>query len=101
MADLDWFKQINDTYGHEAGDRVLNRFGIMLRETCRESDAIGRIGGEEFAVLLPETSADAAQHLATRITDACRALVVNSSAGEARCSCSIGVTEVHPDDERL
>jgi len=100
-ADLDWFKQINDTFGHEAGDRVLHQFGGMLRTTCRQSDVIGRLGGEEFAVLVPETSSDAAQHLATRITEACRALVVDAAAGDVQCSCSIGVTEVHPDDERL
>ena len=101
MADLDWFKQINDTFGHEAGDRVLNQFGEMLRETCRKSDVIGRIGGEEFSILLPEASADAAQRLATRITEACREIVVQAEGGDARCSCSIGVTELRQDDDRL
>ncbi len=101
MADLDLFKQINDTFGHEVGDRVLNRFGAMLRETCRQSDVIGRLGGEEFTVLLPETSSSDAQHLATRITEACRALAVDASAGDVRCSCSVGVTELRADDERL
>ncbi|PYR64806.1 MAG: hypothetical protein DMF88_21990 [Acidobacteria bacterium] len=47
MLDLDWFKQINDTFGHETGDRMLNQFGEMLRVTCRQSDLIGRIGGVE------------------------------------------------------
>ena len=101
MADLDWFKQVNDTFGHEVGDRVLGQFGAMLRKMCRQSDVIGRLGGEEFSVLLPESSSEAAQHLATRITEACRALVVDASAGDVRCSCSIGVTEVRADDERL
>jgi two-component system, cell cycle response regulator len=101
MADLDWFKQINDTHGHEAGDRVLNQFGQMLRQTCRKSDVIGRLGGEEFAVLLPETSAKAAQRLATRIIEGCRTVIVDPLTAEARCSCSIGVTEVRADDERL
>jgi len=101
MADLDWFKQINDSYGHETGDRVLNQFGEMLRVTCRQSDVIGRLGGEEFAMLLPETSADAAQHLAARLTEACRSMRVNTRTGDAHCSCSIGVTELRTDDERL
>jgi two-component system, cell cycle response regulator len=101
MADLDWFKQINDTCGHEAGDRVLNQFGTMLRKTCRDSDVIGRLGGEEFALLLPETSSEAAQHLASRITEICRSIVVDSSTDGARCSCSVGVTQVRPEDERL
>jgi two-component system cell cycle response regulator len=101
MADLDLFKQINDTFGHEVGDRVLVQFGTMLRQACRQSDVIGRLGGEEFAVLLPETPSEAAQHLATRITEACRALLVDAAAGDVRCSCSLGVTEVRPDDESL
>jgi diguanylate cyclase (GGDEF)-like protein len=102
MADLDWFKQINDTFGHDVGDRVLGQFGDMLRQTCRQPDVIGRLGGEEFAVLLPETTSEAAQLLATRIMEACRSLVVDASAGDVRCSCSIGVTEVRPnEDQRL
>ena len=101
MADLDWFKQVNDSYGHETGDRVLKQFGDMLRVTCRQSDLIGRLGGEEFAALLPETSAEAAQHLATRLTEACRAIVVGSDTSTTNCSCSIGATEVRTGDERL
>lgn len=101
MADLDWFKQVNDTHGHEVGDRILQQFGEMLRKTCRDSDVIGRLGGEEFAVLLPETSAEAAQKLATRITEACRTIAVDAAGGDVRVSCSIGVTEVRPDDERV
>lgn len=102
MADLDLFKRINDTYGHEAGDRVLNQFGTMLRNTCRDSDVIGRLGGEEFALLLPETPAEAAQHLATRIIETCRSIIItNQTVDNVRCSCSLGVTEVRPDDERL
>ena len=99
IADLDWFKRINDTFGHDVGDRVLGQFGDMLRNTCRQSDVIGRLGGEEFAVLLPETTSEAAKLLATRITDACQSLVVDASAGDVRCSCSMGVTEVRPDDD--
>lgn len=52
-------------------------------------------------MLLPETSSESAQHLATRITEACRAIAVDASAGDAGCACSVGVTEGRPDDERL
>jgi diguanylate cyclase (GGDEF)-like protein len=99
MTDLDWFKRVNDTFGHEVGDGVLRQFGAMLRQECRQSDVIGRLGGEEFALLLPETTLEAAQTMATRITEGCRSLVTDASA--VRCSCSIGVTEVRPDDEDL
>jgi len=55
MFDLDRFKAVNDTYGHQAGDRVLEQFAAILRQTAREIDRIGRYGGEEFLVVLPET----------------------------------------------
>ena len=101
MTDLDWFKQINDSFGHAVGDHVLQQFGGMLREACRQSDVIGRVGGEEFALILPETALEAAKQMATRIMDACRSLVTVASSTDVRCSCSIGVTELRPDDQNL
>jgi two-component system cell cycle response regulator len=56
LADIDHFKQINDRYGHTAGDQVLREVALRLATACRESDAIGRYGGEEFMLILPETS---------------------------------------------
>ena len=58
MFDLDRFKGVNDAYGHQAGDRVLQEFAEILRETARDMDRLGRYGGEEFMVMLPETSLD-------------------------------------------
>jgi diguanylate cyclase (GGDEF)-like protein len=58
MFDLDRFKAVNDTYGHQAGDRVLQEFADILRETAREIDRLGRYGGEEFMAILPDTGAD-------------------------------------------
>jgi diguanylate cyclase (GGDEF)-like protein len=101
MTDLDWFKQINDSFGHAVGDHVLQQFGGMLRQECRQSDVIGRVGGEEFGVVLPETALEAGKHMATRVTEACRLLVTEASSAEVRCSCSIGVTEVRLDDDDL
>jgi len=63
MADLDHFKQINDTFGHEVGDKVLVAFGDLLRQRIRSTEVAARIGGEEFVVLMPHT--DLAQSLAT------------------------------------
>ena len=56
MVDIDWFKHINDTYGHPAGDHVLTEFAWRLRDHIRKTDVLARIGGEEFAILMPETS---------------------------------------------
>jgi diguanylate cyclase (GGDEF)-like protein len=67
LADLDDFKQINDRYGHQAGDEVLRRFSDVLRENVRDFDLPVRYGGEEFAVLLPETGLDGAEQLARRL----------------------------------
>jgi len=98
IVDLDFFKRVNDTYGHDAGDRLLQTFSAVLRLECRQSDVVGRIGGEEFAVLLPETSVRAAQRLATRISAACRSLRVATAAGDVSCTCSIGISELRADD---
>ena len=98
IVDLDFFKRVNDTYGHDAGDRVLQTFASLLRLECRQSDVVGRIGGEEFAVLLPETTVRAAQRLASRVSTACRSLRVATAAGEVSCTCSAGISELRPDD---
>jgi diguanylate cyclase (GGDEF)-like protein len=72
LADLDDFKQVNDRFGHQAGDDVLRTFADILRATVREIDLPARYGGEEFAVLLPQTDSEGAQRLAERLR---RALV--------------------------
>jgi diguanylate cyclase (GGDEF)-like protein len=70
LADLDDFKQINDRYGHQTGDEVLRRFADVLRENVRDFDLPVRFGGEEFAVLLPETGPEGGEQLAHRLTAA-------------------------------
>ncbi len=67
MMDIDHFKKVNDTYGHKTGDVVLQRFGELSRQTLREIDVIGRIGGEEFAVVLPQTDGEHALEVAERL----------------------------------
>jgi diguanylate cyclase (GGDEF)-like protein len=99
VIDLDHFKRINDTFGHPAGDATLQTFAELLRKTCRESDVVGRIGGEEFAVLLPEGTRAAAQLLAARVTEGCRTLVVQADDQPIRFSCSIGVTSRRAEDD--
>jgi diguanylate cyclase (GGDEF)-like protein len=74
--DIDHFKEINDRFGHPAGDRVLWSFARILAQSTRKGDAIGRVGGEEFAVLLPEAAMLAGVEAAARILDAVRGMSV-------------------------
>lgn len=67
MADLDQFKNINDTYGHDAGDRVLKAIGKFLQKNIRDVDVVARYGGEEFVLMIPEATKDAAHSLSERI----------------------------------
>ena len=101
VADLDFFKRVNDTYGHDTGDHVLKAFAGVLRKECRRSDVAGRLGGEEFAVLLPETALPAAREAARRIIDRCRALEVPGPKGRVSCTCSIGVAEIVSEDQAV
>lgn len=98
MCDLDHFKQVNDTYGHGAGDFVLRTFGERLRLTLRSADVAGRIGGEEFLMVLPETDQAGAMLLAERI----RAIIGEDPMvipdGELAITCSLGVAEIAPAD---
>jgi diguanylate cyclase (GGDEF)-like protein/PAS domain S-box-containing protein len=67
MVDVDNFKKVNDTYGHQTGDRVLQKLGEVSKAILRDVDLIGRIGGEEFAILLPETDGEKAREVAERL----------------------------------
>lgn len=99
MFDVDHFKLVNDTYGHAAGDQVLRGLAERCRSQLRVIDIIGRYGGEEFAVALPETDIEAAEHIAERL----RATVANTSfatdQGSISLTISVGVAVCHPDDQ--
>lgn len=90
MLDLDHFKQINDHYGHAAGDAVLQGFVQCVQGALRESDLIGRLGGEEFAVLLPNTTPDGGQTLAQRIIESVRTSPVDIAGEPVAYTVSIG-----------
>lgn len=94
LIDLDRFKQINDQFGHAAGDEVLAAVGAVLRSNLRASDFACRQGGEEFLVLLPDTGAEAALHAADKIRAALSAIRISSV--ERKISASIGVA-ILPD----
>lgn len=92
MLDLDHFKQINDQHGHDAGDAVLREFVQTVRAVLRESDVIGRLGGEEFAVLLPNTAREGGQALAERVVELVRESPVVVAGHPIHYTVSIGVS---------
>lgn len=93
MLDVDHFKRINDTHGHQVGDAVLQQLSAVCLQTMREIDIIGRLGGEEFAILLPEANAVQAQEAAERLRAAIAATRVPLEQGETvSFTISIGVT---------
>ena len=98
MMDMDHFKQINDTYGHQAGDQVLRQIGGVISASFRKADVYGRLGGEEFAVLLPNTSLDTARTIAEDLIKAIAGLAAEPVKG---LSASLGVAFTHAVDEDL
>jgi diguanylate cyclase (GGDEF)-like protein len=99
IFDLDHFKRINDTYGHVAGDRILVETARVISRTVRICDTVGRIGGEEFAVILPESDEAAAVELAERMRQAIAGLRVQiERRGEVSVTASFGVAECAASD---
>ncbi len=96
MADLDHFKRVNDTYGHGAGDKVLETFADVLRQSTRLPDVLGRYGGEEFVVLMPNTDRDQAVISAERLRIALASTLIPPLAEPM--TVSIGVVEFVPGE---
>jgi diguanylate cyclase (GGDEF)-like protein/PAS domain S-box-containing protein len=94
MMDIDQFKKVNDIYGHEAGDMVLQQVAAVLKSSLREIDILGRIGGEEFAVLLPGTSLHEAAILAGRVQQTIADTSVDVPGASLTITISIGVAVV-------
>lgn len=92
MLDVDHFKSINDDYGHAAGDEVLRLLAAAARDCLRECDVVGRLGGEEFAVALPETQLPEAVEVAERLRRRLAELTVNAGAKKIRFTASLGVS---------
>jgi diguanylate cyclase (GGDEF)-like protein len=96
FADLDNFKAINDTYGHQAGDRILQTTVRILRDNTRDADLIARYGGEEFVVVLPTTDADTARRICERIVAAVHATTHQIGPAQAHVTISIGCATHEP-----
>lgn len=93
VLDIDFFKSINDNYGHSIGDEVLRSIAQYLGRTVRETDVAARTGGEEFCILLPETSARAAEAFLERVRHGISELEFNADGREFAVTCSIGIAD--------
>ncbi|MBF8178723.1 MAG: GGDEF domain-containing protein [Burkholderiaceae bacterium] len=91
IIDLDHFKRINDTFGHAGGDEVLREFARMTRASLRDGDALGRLGGEEFGILLPNTDTNGALAIARRLREDSERHLISGAFGECHYSISIGI----------
>lgn len=93
LVDIDHFKEVNDTYGHAAGDEALRTIAARLREQIRHPDTIGRYGGEEFLIVLPNSKVQAAVEQATRLCHHVRALQIESNSHLLSVTISVGVAQ--------
>lgn len=101
MMDIDFFKKVNDTYGHKAGDRILIGVASILQNACRESDLVARYGGEEFALILPRTPKERAMTIADRIRERVnkREFCINNEGLKISVSMSAGISEYPYDGQ--
>ena len=101
IMDLDHFKNINDTYGHLAGDQALKKIGSVLNKSMRSSDFIGRYGGEEFISLLPETSVDSALKFCEILHEKIKNTDINYEGKDIPITVSIGCTTYDPAKNKV
>jgi len=94
MLDVDFFKRVNDTFGHAAGDEVLREVALCCRREVRELDILGRYGGEEFAILLTESDMDQAQQVAERLRTRIESMVIPIKGHDLSLTVSLGLAEL-------
>ena len=97
MIDIDFFKKVNDTYGHASGDEVLRTVASIIKAQLRESDIPARYGGEEFAVLLPYTHIDEAKIVGERLRKAVEEASIQLDKLNINVTISMGLAELTPD----
>jgi diguanylate cyclase (GGDEF)-like protein len=98
MIDIDHFKRLNDRFGHATGDEALCLFAATAQQTLRDHDIMGRLGGEEFALVLPATDIEGALQAAERLRDAVSAAVMPTSGNQYTMTVSIGVVVIDPNE---
>lgn len=96
--DVDNFKQVNDRHGHDAGDTVLHAIGSAVKAAVRDTDLVARVGGDEFAIVLPGIAPADAKRAAGAVTEAIRGLQVGFGAETVRVSASLGIANLTSDD---
>jgi hemerythrin len=99
MIDADHFKEVNDTYGHDAGDVVLCELAKTLQHAVRNDDIVCRLGGDEFLIICPDTDQDGGMHIAELARKAVSALRVSTGDGVWNGSISVGLAARSPDME--
>jgi diguanylate cyclase (GGDEF)-like protein len=99
MIDIDHFKTVNDTYGHTTGDRVLRNFVATIQKHLRTHDLLGRYGGEEFIVLLPDTDSNEAIPVAERLRKAVNEAILDERIPDFHCTTSIGIATLLPKED--
>src|SRR5262249_21611536 len=102
LADIDHFKAVNDAYGHPIGDVVLKGVARILREKGRDTDWVGRYGGEEFAIVMPQTDGRGAEVIAERIREAVAKEIFQTELGPLRVTISLGIASYpeHGEDRQ-
>ncbi|WP_417500939.1 diguanylate cyclase [Marinobacter sp.] len=94
MFDIDFFKKVNDNHGHLAGDEVIKHTAATAKSSLRQSDSIGRYGGEEFGIILPETDAKGARIICERIRESIEKSVVQTSVAPINYTISVGISQL-------
>jgi diguanylate cyclase (GGDEF)-like protein len=94
ICDIDRFKRVNDTYGHQAGDEAIKGFAQLLKSACRPGDLVARYGGEEFVLILPETDQESAFQVAEKIREEIRISTFSSNNQNFSLTVSIGISSI-------
>jgi diguanylate cyclase (GGDEF)-like protein len=101
MVDIDHFKLVNDTYGHDGGDEVLKFFAQLLNQTLRQPDLVARFGGEEFLIVLPDTDLTGAQTMAERLLQTLHNSMLEYGGRSFGVTCSMGVAAWRGPEENF
>jgi diguanylate cyclase (GGDEF)-like protein len=101
MLDIDFFKRVNDKYGHQTGDIVLKMVADSFKTSLRDTDICGRMGGEEFAILLPETNAEKALEIANRLLSTIAATEINLLDTKLQVTVSIGLSALTSNQDSI